>query len=74
MRAPAQAPTGHISKSDVEAKLRALQGGVEDSLQSRRQQILAGGAAIVALVLIVTFLLGRRAGRRKSAVIEIRRF
>jgi hypothetical protein len=74
MKAPAQAPAGHISKSDLESKLRALQGGVEESIQSRRQQLLAGGAAIAAVILIITFLLGRRAGRRKSAVIEIRRF
>ncbi len=74
MTTPAQAPTGRVSKRDLENKLRALQGGVEETIQSRRQQIIAGGAALTALILIVTFLLGRRAGRRKSAVVEIRRF
>jgi hypothetical protein len=67
-------PARPVTKQDVEAKLRALQGGVEESIASRRQQMIAAGIGIVVLTLLITFLLGRRAGRRKSTVVEIRRF
>jgi membrane protein DedA with SNARE-associated domain len=36
--------------------------------------IIAGGVAVAVLTLIISYLLGRRVGRSKSAVIEVRRF
>lgn len=62
-----------ISREDIEAKLRALQGDVQDKVEDRRSTIMviAGG---VGLVLVVAFyLLGRRSGKRRSTVVEIRR-
>jgi hypothetical protein len=73
MRASQHVPSGRITKGDIEAKLRAVQGGVEESIQSRRQKIIAGGVAAAVLMLIITFLLGKRAGRAKNTIVEIRR-
>jgi hypothetical protein len=74
MRAAQHTPPGRITKSDIEAKLRAVQGGVEESIASRRQKIIAGGVAVAVLLLLISYLLGRRVGRSKSAVIEVKRF
>ncbi|MFM7126474.1 MAG: hypothetical protein ACKOA6_14775 [Actinomycetota bacterium] len=66
-------PAAPISRSDIESKLRALQGDVQDKVEDRRSTILAIAGA-VGVVLVVTFyLLGRRSGRRRSALVEIRR-
>jgi hypothetical protein len=74
MSAPQRVTPGRITKQDIEAKLRAVQGGVEESIRSRRQKIIAGGIGGAVLMLIIVFLLGRRAGRSKNTVVEIRRF
>jgi hypothetical protein len=65
---------GKVTKADIEQKLRNLQGDVERKIVSQRQKIIAGAAALGALTIIITFLLGRRSGKKKNAIVEIRRF
>jgi hypothetical protein len=74
MRAAQRASSGRVTKHDIEDKLRALQGGVEESIQSRRQKLIAAGVAVAVLTLLISFLLGKRAGRHTSTVVEIRRY
>jgi hypothetical protein len=74
MRAPRHTPPGRITKHDIEQRLRAVQGGVEESIASRRQKIIAAGVAAAVLTLMISYLLGKRVGRSKSTVVEIRRF
>jgi hypothetical protein len=66
--------TGKVTRADIEQKLRNLQGDVERKIVSQRQKIIAGVAALGALTIIITFLLGRRSGKKKNTVVEIRRF
>jgi hypothetical protein len=62
-----------ISRADIEGKLRALQGDVQDRVEDQKSTLMVI-AGVVGMVLIVTFyLLGRRSGRRKSTMVEIRR-
>jgi hypothetical protein len=65
---------GKVTKADIEQKLRNLQGDVERKIVSQRQKIIAGAAALGALTIIIAFLLGRRSGKKKNAIVEIRRF
>lgn len=63
-----------ITRSDIEAKLQEIRGTAEDSApdvpeSAQRTGILAAGGAL----LVVAFLLGRRRGRKKSTIVEIRR-
>jgi hypothetical protein len=67
-------PTGRVSKGDIEQRLRDLQGGVEDKIASQRQKIVGAAIAAAVLTVLVAFLLGRRSGRKKNTVVEIRRF
>jgi high-affinity Fe2+/Pb2+ permease len=62
-----------ITRDDLEAKLREMAGGVEDTVESARPQIVTGAVAGLLLAVLVAYLLGRRAGRKRSAVIEIRK-
>jgi hypothetical protein len=62
-----------IRRSDLEAKMRELQGGVEDTRESATKALLTVGAVVVVGVVAVAFLLGRRRGRKRSTVVEVRR-
>jgi len=65
--------TGRISRSDIEAKLRQMRGEVEKTTEAAKAPLMAiAGAAGVAVVAL-SFLFGKRRGRRKSTVVEIRR-
>jgi hypothetical protein len=67
-------PKGKVSKADVEQKLRNLQGDVEATIASQRQKIIGAVVAVGVLTIVVVFLLGRRSGKKKNTVVEIRRF
>ena len=61
-----------ITRHDLEAKLREIQGIVDDTKGSARDAAVIGAVAVVVLVALA-FFLGRRRGRKTSrARIEIR--
>jgi len=62
-----------IERSDIEAKIRELHGGVEDTAQSATSTLVTVGAVVIVGVVAVAFLLGRRKGRRRTTIVEVRR-
>jgi hypothetical protein len=62
-----------ITRDDIERELRKLSGGVTDKVRSEKQKIVTGVVVAVAVVLVVTYVLGRRGGRKRTTVVEIRR-
>jgi len=62
-----------ISRDDIEAKFRELQAEVEVVEEDARNYVLV--IAVVGLVAVAAaaFVLGRRKGRRRGTVVEIRR-
>lgn len=70
----ASSPTqSRISRDDLAAKLRELEGGAREQAESARGTIMTVVAVVAALLLLLAFLLGRRAGKRRSTIVEIRR-
>lgn len=71
----AAADTGdhRITIGDVERQLRSLGGSAQGALQASKAT--AGAAVAVAGVLLVaaSYLFGRRRGKRRASVLEIRR-
>jgi hypothetical protein len=64
---------GQITRTDIEAKLRAIRGDVaEAGQQAKSIGLLVGAVAAVAVVSAVYFF-GRRRGRKEKTVVEIRR-
>lgn len=63
-----------ISRDDIEAKLRELQGEVDETAESAKGIAVAVGAAIAVGVVVLVFVLGQRRGRRKTTIVEVRRF
>jgi hypothetical protein len=62
-----------ITRDDLEAKIRSLQGNVEETRQSALSTAIAVGAVVAVGVVAVAFWVGRRSGRRRSTVVEVRR-
>ena len=64
---------GKITRADIEAKLNEMQGEVQESAEAAKTPIMAIAGGVAVAVILVAFLLGKRRGRRKSTVVEIRR-
>ena len=64
---------GPITRGDLESKLRELQGEVDETKESAVSTAIAVGAVIAVGVIAVAFMLGRRRGKRRTTVVEIRR-
>ena len=62
-----------ISRDDIESKLRELQGEVDTNLESARTVGLAAGVGIAVVLVLVAYILGRRKGRKRQMVLEIKR-
>jgi hypothetical protein len=62
-----------ITRDDLEAQFRQLQENVQRSVDDKKSAILSAGVVGTFLVLTIVFLLGRRRGRRKTTMVEIRR-
>jgi hypothetical protein len=62
-----------ITRDDLEAKFRELQGEVDETVESSIGIVAIAAVAGAVGLLGVAFLLGRRRGKRQSTVVEIRR-
>jgi hypothetical protein len=66
-------PATKITPQDIENKLRALQGDVQDTVEGKKSTIATTVAAGGVVLLLIFFLLGKRSGKKRSTVVEIRR-
>lgn len=64
---------GRISKADIEAKLRSIRDDIEPVGEQAKGGLMAVAPVVVAIVVIGAYLLGKRSGKKRRAVIEIRR-
>jgi hypothetical protein len=62
-----------ITRDDIEAKLREVAGDVDSGVESAKPKVISAAVGVGVLALLVAFLLGRRSGKHRSAVVEIRR-
>ena len=62
-----------VSRADIEAKLREIHGEASATGDTAKTALLVGGAVAVAAVVGFAFLLGKRRGKKKRTVVEIRR-
>ncbi|MCJ7724824.1 MAG: hypothetical protein MUP76_00335 [Acidimicrobiia bacterium] len=61
-----------VEKSDLEAKLREIQGVIDETTGSVKSIGIAVAIGVV-LILLITFLMGRKKGKTGSARVEVYR-
>jgi hypothetical protein len=66
-------PAHKITKADLEAKFAGLQSGAAHTVADAKQKLMAAAAVGGIVVVVLAFLLGRRNGRKKNTIVEIRR-
>lgn len=62
-----------ISRDDLEAKFRELQAEVDVVEDDARNYAVMAAIAGVVVVVAIAFVLGRRRGRKRGTIVEIRR-
>ena len=62
-----------ITRRDLETKFRELQGEVTSAGDSAKSYAVIVGAVAAVAVVGVAYFLGRRRGKRRSTVVEVRR-
>lgn len=66
-------PGRKLTRADVEAKLREVQTELSAGAENARSKVLMAGGALFVVLLLISFVLGRRGGKKKSTIVEIRR-
>jgi hypothetical protein len=66
---------GHarLTRADIEDKLRSVKVELDRASARSRPTLLAVGAASAAALVVLAYALGRRRGRRRSTIVEVRR-
>ena len=64
---------GHVSRGDIEAKLREIRGEVDGTGEQLRSYAVVAGAVVAVAVVALAFAWGKRKGKRKTTVVEVRR-
>lgn len=62
-----------IERDHLEAKLRELQGEVTETTERAKSTLVTVGAVVLVGVIAIAFLAGRRKGRKRTTVVEVRR-
>ena len=62
-----------VTRADIEAKLREIRGEVDSTADTAKSYALVAGVVGVVALVGVVYLLGRRRGRKKTTVVEVRR-
>ena len=65
--------TDRITPADIEAKIRELQDEGDEAVDTAKSYVLAGAVAVGVVIFVIAFSAGRRRGKKKSTVVEIRR-
>lgn len=66
--------TQKISRDDLERNFRSIQQGIQGKVDEKKPTLFTIGAAGGVVLLLLFFLLGKRAGKKKTTLVEIRRF
>jgi hypothetical protein len=73
MSAQPQVTPKKVTRDDIEAKLRELRGEVDTRAQTAKTTGVAIIAGVVMVTLVTAYVLGRRRGKKRNMVLEIRR-
>ncbi len=70
---PVAVPDRKITRADIESKLRELQGDVGQRTEAAKVPAIAIAVGAALVTVAAAYFLGRRKGKRRQTVLEIRR-
>lgn len=62
-----------MTKADIESKLRQIQTKVEEDTEAAKPSAVRIAAVVAVGVIVIVFMVGKRRGRLRSTVVEVRR-
>lgn len=62
-----------ITRDDIETKLREIKGEVDETTEQAKPIVLAVGVVVAVAVVGLAFAWGKRKGRKRATVVEVRR-
>ncbi len=62
-----------ITREDLEAKFRETQESFQGKLEDKKQTLVTIGVVVGIILLLLFFVLGKRAGKKKTTFVDIRR-
>lgn len=62
-----------VSRDDIEGKLREIKGEAGEVAESGRKYAVIAAVAVAVGVIAVAYLFGRRKGKKRTTVVEVRR-
>ena len=65
--------TSRITRSDLEGKFREIQDDVQGKVVSKKDTMKAVAIGAGVVVVLLVYVLGRRSGKKKTTLVEIRR-
>jgi hypothetical protein len=66
-------PDKKITRDDIEAKLKELQGEVAERTEAVKVPAIAIAVGVAIVMIAAAYLLGRRKGKKRQTILEIRR-
>lgn len=67
------ATRGPISRDDIEGKFRELRGEAERTTEAALKPLIAVGVGAALIVVAAVFIFGRRRGKSRTTIVEVRR-
>lgn len=65
--------TETVTRDDIEAKLKELQGEAQTTARTSVGYVVAAAAVVGVVAIAAAFVLGRRKGRKSRTLVEVRR-
>lgn len=62
-----------VERSDLESKLREIQGEVDTAAETAKPAGIALGSAVAAGALGLAFVVGQRKAKKRTTIVEVRR-
>ena len=62
-----------ISADDLRNKMQGLQNTLQGRVDEQKNTLVTVGGVAIVVLLILFFLLGKRSGKKKTTLVEIRR-
>lgn len=65
--------TTRITPEDLRAGFQGIQDQLQGKVEEKKPTLLATAGGVALVLVLVFFLLGRRSGKKKTTLVEIRR-